>query len=70
MPGTNPQGVPLSAALRELLVRTIVDANGLELAAASELEQERAAESLAAPAAKVGVLAMTRGKPPLFADPV
>jgi enoyl-CoA hydratase/carnithine racemase len=70
VPGTNAAGVPLSAALRELLVRTIIDANGLDLAAAGELEEQRAAERLAAPAAKVGVLAMTRGKPPVFADPI
>jgi hypothetical protein len=70
VPGTNAAGVPLSIALRELLVRTIVDANGSPLAAGAELEQERAAESLAAAAAKVGVTAMLRGKPPVFADPI
>jgi hypothetical protein len=62
--------VPLSAALRDLLARTIVDSNAASLAAASSLEEQRAAESLAAPAAKVGVTAMLRGKPPVFADPL
>ena len=69
-PGTNAAGVALSAALRALLVRTIVDANAASMAAGGALEAHRAAESLAAPAAKVGVTAMLRGKPPQFADPL
>ncbi len=70
VPGKNAAGVPLSSALRDLLVRTIADANAAELAAGSAIEEQRAAESLAAPAAKVGVTAMLRGKPPVFADPI
>ncbi|HWB79606.1 MAG TPA: enoyl-CoA hydratase-related protein [Nannocystaceae bacterium] len=70
VPGTNAQGVALSIALRDLLRRTIVDANGRTLAEGSAIEEQRAAESLAAPAAKVGVTAMMRGKPPVFADPI
>jgi enoyl-CoA hydratase/3-hydroxyacyl-CoA dehydrogenase len=70
VPGTNEAGVALSQALRELLVRTIVDANGTNVADGGALEARRAAESLAAPAAKVGVTAMLRGKPPQFADPL
>lgn len=68
--GTNDAGAPLSAALRSLLVRTIVDANAASISEGGELEARRAAESLAAPAAKVGVTAMLRGKPPVFADPL
>jgi enoyl-CoA hydratase/3-hydroxyacyl-CoA dehydrogenase len=70
VPGTNEAGVPLSAALRELLVRTIVDANATNVEGGGALEARRAAQSLAAPAAKVGVTAMLRGKPPQFADPI
>jgi enoyl-CoA hydratase/3-hydroxyacyl-CoA dehydrogenase len=70
VPGTNEAGVPLSAALRELLVATITDANAATIADGSALEAKRAAQSLAAPAAKVGVTAMQRGKPPVFADPI
>jgi enoyl-CoA hydratase / 3-hydroxyacyl-CoA dehydrogenase len=67
---TNEAGVPLDADLRELLARTIEDANAADLAAGSELEAQRAAESLAADAAKVGVAAMLRGKPPVFPRPI
>jgi len=70
VPGTNEAGVALSQSLRELLVRTIVDANATNVADGGALEARRAAESLAAPAAKVGVTAMLRGKPPQFADPI
>lgn len=70
VPGTNEAGVPLSTALRTLLVATIIDANAASLAEGGALEARRAAESLAAPAAKVGVTAMLRGKPPQFADPL
>ncbi|MBK8236414.1 MAG: enoyl-CoA hydratase/isomerase family protein [Deltaproteobacteria bacterium] len=70
VPGTNEAGVKLSAALRELLVATIRDANGATLAEGAAIESQRAAQSLAAPAAKVGVTAMLRGKPPVFADPI
>ncbi len=70
VPTTNAAGVPLSAALRALLVRTIVDANGAPVAEGGVIEARRAAQSLAAPAAKVGITAMLRGKPPQFADPM
>ncbi|MFO0635801.1 MAG: enoyl-CoA hydratase-related protein [Nannocystaceae bacterium] len=69
-PGVNEAGVALSSALRSLLVSTIVDANAAPLAEAGAIEARRAAQSLAAPAAKVGVTAMLRGKPPAFADPI
>lgn len=70
VPGTNEAGVALSTDLRALLVATITDANAASIEDGGILEAERAAQSLAAPAAKVGVTAMQRGKPPVFADPI
>jgi hypothetical protein len=66
----NEAGVPLDADLRELLATTIEDCNALPLADASALEESRAAKSLAAPAARAGITAMLRGKPPEFPRPL
>jgi enoyl-CoA hydratase / 3-hydroxyacyl-CoA dehydrogenase len=66
----NEAGVPLDAELRRLLVATIVDANAAPLAEGRAIEAERAAESLAGSAAKIGVPAMLRGKPPVFEHPL
>jgi enoyl-CoA hydratase/carnithine racemase/3-hydroxyacyl-CoA dehydrogenase len=67
---TNEAGVVLDADLRDLLARTIEDANAADLAQGSAIEEDRAAASLAAEAAKVGVAAMLRGKPPVFPRPL
>lgn len=66
----NEQGVPLDRTLRELLARTIVDANALPFAEASALEEQRAAESLCLSSSRLGVQAMLRGKPPQFETPL
>lgn len=66
----NEQGVPLDADLRELLARTIEECNALPLAEASALEEQRAAESLCMSTSRIGVAAMTRGKPPQFENPL
>ncbi len=66
----NDQGVALDAELRALLARTIEDCNALPLAPASELEEQRAADSLCLSASKIGVTAMLRGKPPQFERPL
>jgi hypothetical protein len=66
----NEQGVALDADLRDLLARTIEDCNALPLAAASELEEQRAAESLCMSSSRIGVAAMQRGKPPQFEKPL
>lgn len=66
----NEQGVPLDADLRDLLARTIEDCNALPFAAASALEEERAAESLCLSSSRIGVFAMQRGKPPKFEKPL
>ncbi|PCC75203.1 Enoyl-CoA hydratase/carnithine racemase [Nannocystis exedens] len=66
----NEQGVVLDAELRDLLARTIQDANALDVDAASALEEQRAADSLCQSAARVGVTAMSRGKPPVFEHPL
>lgn len=67
---TNAAGVALDADLRALLVSTIVDANGASVADGSAIEEQRAAQSLAAAAAGVGVKAAMRGKPPGFPNPL
>lgn len=66
----NEAGVVLDADLRDLLARTIEDANAAEISEGSAIEERRAAQSLAAEAAKVGVTAMLRGKPPAFPRPL
>ncbi|MFY0531958.1 enoyl-CoA hydratase/isomerase family protein [Nannocystis pusilla] len=66
----NEQGVVLDAELRDLLARTIEDANALDVAAGGALEEQRAADSLSQSAARVGVTAMSRGKPPVFEHPL
>ncbi len=70
VPTTNEAGVPLDADLRDLLVETIEACVGAPWPEASSLEERNAARSLAAPAAKVGVRAMMRGKPPAFPRPL
>lgn len=67
---TNEAGVPLDAELRDLLARTIEEANALPVADASRLEEERAAESLAMSSSAIGVKAMLRGKKPAFEHPL
>lgn len=67
---TNAAGVVLDANLRALLVSTIVDANNAGVADGSALEGRRAAQSLAASAAAIGVKAAMRGKPPKFENPL
>ena len=67
---TNAAGVALDADLRALLVSTIVDTNGASVADGSALEERRAAQSLAAAAAGIGVKAAMRGKPPAFPNPL
>ena len=54
---TNEAGVPLDAQLRDLLVRTIVDANGVHVGEGSTIEEARAAESLAMSSSAIGVKA-------------
>lgn len=66
----NEQGVALDADLRDLLARTIEDANALPFAEASALEEQRAAESLCMSSSRIGVAAMQRGKPPQFERPI
>ncbi|MCA9648852.1 MAG: enoyl-CoA hydratase/isomerase family protein [Myxococcales bacterium] len=67
---TNEAGVPLDAELRELLVRTIVDANGTTAAEGGAIEEDRAAQSLAMSSSAIGVKSMLRGKPPQFEHPL
>lgn len=67
---TNEAGVPLDADLRALLAGTIVDANAATADAGGAIEEDRAAQSLAASAAAIGVKAMMRGKPPKFEKPL
>lgn len=67
---TNEAGVALDADLRDLLTRTIIDANGATAAEGGAIEEQRAAQSLAASAATIGVKAMLRGKPPQFEQPL
>lgn len=69
-PPTNEAGVALDRTLRELLASTIEAANAASLAEGGTLEARRAADSLAAPAAKIGVTARQRGKAPVFPDPL
>ncbi len=66
----NERGVPLDAALRDLIANTIVDANALNFDEGSQLEEQRAAESLCMSSSKIGVKAMMRGKPPAFETPL
>jgi enoyl-CoA hydratase / 3-hydroxyacyl-CoA dehydrogenase len=66
----NEAGVPLDAELRELIARTVEDANALPHADGSALEEKRGAESLTLSSSKIGVAAMLRGKPPLFEKPL
>jgi enoyl-CoA hydratase/carnithine racemase len=66
----NEAGVPLDAELRELIAKTIEEANALPFADGSTLEQQRGAESLTLSSSKIGVAAMLRGKPPQFAQPL
>lgn len=66
----NEAGVPLDAELRELIAKTIEEANALPHADGSALEERRAAESLTLSSSKVGVTAMLRGKPPQFEKPL
>ncbi len=70
VPGTNEAKVPLSAGLRALLVETISAANGADAETGGMIEARNAARSLAGAAAKIGVTAMLRGKPPVFDDPL
>jgi enoyl-CoA hydratase / 3-hydroxyacyl-CoA dehydrogenase len=67
---TNEAGVALDAELRDLLARTIEEANALPFADGSRLEEERAAESLSISSSTIGVKAMLRGKPPKFDHPL
>ncbi|MCX4245724.1 3-hydroxyacyl-CoA dehydrogenase/enoyl-CoA hydratase family protein [Paraliomyxa miuraensis] len=67
---TNEAGVPLDAELRTLLVSTIIDANGAEVADGGAIEARGAARSLAGSSSKIGVQAMLRGKPPQFEHPL
>ncbi|MEM7155070.1 MAG: enoyl-CoA hydratase-related protein [Myxococcota bacterium] len=67
---TNEAGVALDAKLRELLVSTIVDANGATAAEGGAIEEQRAAQSLAMSSSAIGVKAMMRGKPPQFENPL
>lgn len=66
----NAQGVVLDAELRDLLARTIEDCNALPFAAASALEEQRAADSLCLSSSRIGVTAMQRNKPPQFEHPL
>ena len=67
---TNERGVPLDAELRDLLVKTIVAANGTSAAEGSEIEGTNAATSLTMSSSAIGVKAMMRGKPPAFEHPL
>ncbi len=69
-PIQNEAGVTLDRTLRELLASTIEAVNAAPIAEGGAIEARRAADSLAAPAAKVGVTARQRGKPPVFPDPL
>ncbi|NJK32012.1 MAG: hypothetical protein HC927_06080 [Deltaproteobacteria bacterium] len=62
--------MPLDADLRELIAKTIEEANALPYAEASALEERRAAESLTMSSSAIGVKAMLRGKPPEFEKPL
>lgn len=66
----NEAGVPLDAELRELIAKTIEDANALPFSEGSTLEEQRGAESLTLSSSKLGVAAMLRGKPPQFETPL
>jgi enoyl-CoA hydratase/carnithine racemase/3-hydroxyacyl-CoA dehydrogenase len=66
----NEAGVPLDAELRELIAKTIEEANALPFAEGALLEQQRGAESLTMSSSKLGVAAMLRGKPPQFEKPL
>lgn len=66
----NAAGVALDRQHRELLIRTIEDANNQPFAAAVDLEADRAAESFTLSASKIGVQALMRGKPPQFEHPL
>ena len=66
----NEAGVALDADLRELIARTIEDANAQPWAEGSTIEEQRAAESLTMSSTKIGVPAMLRGKPPQFEKPL
>ncbi len=68
--GRNAQGVALDRTHRDLLVRTIEDCNNLDVAAAADLEADRAAESFTLSSSRLGVQAMMRGKPPVFEQPL
>ena len=67
---TNEAGVPLDAKLRELLVATIVDANGAAAVEGGVIEEKRAAQSLAMSSSAIGVKAAMRGKAPKFEHPL
>ena len=66
----NEAGVALDADLRELIARTIEEANGMPHGEGSLLEEQRAADSLTMSSSKIGVAAMLRGKPPQFEKPL
>ena len=53
-----------------MIASTIELAFALPYAAASALEERRAAESLTMSSSAIGVKAMLRGKPPEFAKPL
>ncbi len=67
---TNEAGVALDGELRDLLVATIVDANGATALDGGAIEEQRAAQSLALSSSRIGVKAMLRGKPPVFEHPL
>jgi enoyl-CoA hydratase/3-hydroxyacyl-CoA dehydrogenase len=69
-PPRNEAGVPLDRGLREWLAATIEAANAAELTEGAAIEGRRAAQSLAQPAARIGVTARMRNKPPAFPDPL
>lgn len=66
----NEAGVPLDADLRELIARTVEQANALPYAEGSALEEVRAADSLTMSSSAIGVKAMLRGKKPEFEQPL
>ena len=56
--------------LRELIAATVEECNRLPWAEASNIEEQRAAESLTMSTSAIGVKAMMRGKPPEFKNPL
>lgn len=67
---TNEKGVVLDQKLRELLVQTIRECNQVPFAEASQLEEQRAADSLCMSASRIGVAALLKGKAPQFEYPL